>query len=127
MKISPLMLLGGAAVVLYLMKQNSASISTAPGTAQMATGSIVPTPTEHPLDTSAQLHEINREIAGGASPAAGKAEAALVSQGSPTTVKQINANIDAGVMTVGSTPNSTWTGVGFFNPYTGITHVPTSY
>lgn len=142
MKGLELLILGGAALLLLARKSEAAATASPQGVAQAAadvigigaktTSGVAPaTPSVIPETTEQQLAQITEAVQSGADTQAAAWESKLISMGTPKSAAILNAEIQQGPGQVINTAtgglNAIWTGVGFYNPFTGITHVPTVY
>jgi hypothetical protein len=86
------------------------------------------TPSTTPKTAAEQIGNIARALATGADAQAAVQEAKLMAMGTPKTAEVVASEIQQGLINTSTGGlNAVWTGVGFYNPFTGITHVPTMY
>ena len=86
------------------------------------------TPSTTPKTAAEQIGNIARALATGADAQAAVQEAKLMTLGTPKSAEVVRSEIQQGLINTSTGGlNAIWTGVGFYNPFTGITHVPTMY
>lgn len=155
MRTLELLLLGGAALLFLSKKSEAAGVSdgaaggigtslgvfpsgVAPSVITKTAAEVlgantsqyagVSTPAQTPKTTEAALGELSKQLQTGADKQAVAWEAKLISQGTPKSAETVKSEIQQGIINTNTGGlNAVWTGVGFFNPYTGVTHVPTVY
>jgi len=143
MKTLELLLLGGAAL-LFLSKRSEAAGFSPGGASPQAIAQraeellvegtdqqagIAPyTPSKTPRTTTEALGQLAAELQTGADKQAIEWEAKLISQGTPKTPEVVRSEIQQGITnTATGGLNAIWTGVGYYNPFSGVTHIPTVY
>ena len=92
-------------------------------------GIAAKTPTKTPETKEEALGQLAEALATGADLQATLQEAKLMASSiGPKSAATVASEIQQGIINPATGGlNAVWTGVGFYNPFTGVTHIPTVY